>query len=163
MPRRPSPPSLSGDYGRLLSAIKVRVRAAHVRAGFAANRVLLSLYWDIGRMILGRQRAQGWGAKVIDRLSRDLQNEFPGQQGFSPRNLKYMCAFATAWPDASFVQPSVAQTPRAKSAIVQAPLAQLPWGHHTILPDKLEGNRNGSLFQPAEEEEIEIATANERQ
>jgi hypothetical protein len=152
MPRRPSPPSLPGDYGRLLAAIKVRVRAAQVRAGLVANRVLLSLYWDIRRMILGRQRAQGWGAKVIDRLSRDLQNELPGQQGFSPRNLKYMRAFATAWPDSivhppgaqlgkwgvPMVQAPLAQSTRNEPAIVQQPVAQLPWGHHTILLNKLD-------------------------
>ena len=77
-------------YGELLSAVKARVRTAQIRAGLAANRELLTLYWDIGSMVLGRQRAEGWGAKVIDRLSRDLQAAFPGQQGFSPRNLKYM-------------------------------------------------------------------------
>ena len=86
------------DYRSLLADIKVRVRTAQVRAHLAANSELLAVYWDIGRMILHRQQAEGWGAKVIDRLSRDLQNEFPGQQGFSPRNLKYMRAFAEAWP-----------------------------------------------------------------
>ena len=116
----------------------------------AANRELLALYWDIGRLILDRQKAEGWGTKVIDRLSRDLQNEFPGQQGFSPRNLKYMRAFAEDWPETVIVQPPVAQS--AKPAIVQAPLAQtsppspaivhqpgaqLPWKHHCLLLDKL--------------------------
>jgi predicted nuclease of restriction endonuclease-like (RecB) superfamily len=126
------------------------VRAAQIRAGLAANRELLALYWDIGRLILDRQKAEGWGAKVIDRLSRDLQNEFPGQQGFSPRNLKYMRAFAEAWPETVIVQQPVAQL--AKAVIVQAPLAQtsppspaivhqpgaqLPWKHHCLLLDKL--------------------------
>jgi len=141
------------DYGQLLADIKSRVRAAQIRAGLAANRELLALYWDIGRLILDRQKAQGWGTKVIDRLSRDLQNEFPGQQGFSPRNLKYMRAFADAWPDRVIVHQAGAQMNRLKSAIVPAPLApssgpsgtivqrpvaQLPWRHHTILLDKLD-------------------------
>ena len=95
--------------------------------------------WDIGRMILERQKAEGWGAKVIDRLSRDLQNAFPGQQGFSPRNLKYVRAFAEAWPETLIVQqpvaqlagsgkgmmhPPGAQTASATSAFMQAPFAQ---------------------------------------
>jgi predicted nuclease of restriction endonuclease-like (RecB) superfamily len=78
---------------------------------------------DIGHLILDRQRREGWGAKVIDRLSADLQREFPGQQGFSPRNLKYMRSYAQAWP---------------QTVIVQAPLAQLPWYHHLALLDKLD-------------------------
>ena len=115
-------PALPTGYESLISEIKARVRAAQIRAGLAANRELLSLYWDVGRMILDRQEAEGWGTKVIDRLSRDLQNEFPGQQGFSPRNLKYMRAFAEAWPDPAFVQ---------------QPAAQIPWTHHCMLLDRV--------------------------
>jgi predicted nuclease of restriction endonuclease-like (RecB) superfamily len=148
------------------------VHAAQIRAGLAANRELLVLYWDIGRMILDRQKAEGWGAKVIDRLSRDLQNEFPGRQGFSPRNLKYMRAFAEAWPETVIVQqpaaqlagsgkvimhPPDARTSQAKSAMVQAPLAQssrtvaaivqqpaaqIPWTHHCLLLDKLSSSKD---------------------
>lgn len=115
--------TLPAGYGELLSAVKDRVRVARVRAGLAANQELLRLYWEIGRMILSRQEAEGWGAKVIDRLSRDLRSAFPEQQGFSARNLKYMRAFAEAWPDAEFVQQSA---------------AQIPWTHHCMLLDKVE-------------------------
>jgi predicted nuclease of restriction endonuclease-like (RecB) superfamily len=80
------------------------------------------LYWQIGRDILVRQAEQGWGAKVIDRLAHDLRTAFPTMKGFSPRNLKYMRAFAEAWPDTEFVQ---------------AVLAQLPWYHQLALLDKL--------------------------
>jgi len=59
---------------------------------------------------------------VIDRLARDLRAAFPEMKGFSPRNLKYMRAFAEAWPEAEFVQGA---------------LAQLPWYHRIVLPDKL--------------------------
>jgi hypothetical protein len=48
----------------------------------------------VGRDILVRQQAEGWGTKVIDRLAKDLQTEFPGVEGFSPRGLKYMRSFA---------------------------------------------------------------------
>ncbi len=128
------------------------MQSARIKAGLAANRELLALHWDIGRLILGRQKQEGWGTKVIDRLSVDLQREFPGQQGFSPRNLKYMRAFAEAWPERVIVPQPVAQLVQAKSVIVQASLAplsqtvaamvhqpgaQLPWKHHCLLLDKL--------------------------
>ena len=122
MKRKPST-ALSPGYGRLLADIKARVQAAQIRAHLAANGALLALYGDIGRLILDRQQAEGWGTKVIERLSLDLQNEFPGQQGFSPRNLNYMRAFAEAWPE---------------TAIVQQPAAQIPWTHHCLLLDKLK-------------------------
>ena len=86
------------------------------------NRELVLLNWQIGQDILTRQTQQGWGTKVIDRLAQDLRAAFPDMKGFSPRNLKYMRAFAGAWPDAEFVQEV---------------LAQLPWYHQIALLDKL--------------------------
>lgn len=77
-------------YPALLEAIKKRVCSAQLRASFAVNRELILLYWLIGRDILSRQKTEGWGAKIIDRLGIDLTCEFPGIEGFSPRNLKYM-------------------------------------------------------------------------
>jgi predicted nuclease of restriction endonuclease-like (RecB) superfamily len=72
---------------------------------------LILLYWDIGRRILDRQRKEGWGAKVIDRLSRDLCREFPMLRGLSGRNLKYMRAFAEAYRSRAIVQQLAAQIP----------------------------------------------------
>lgn len=109
-------------YAEWLEALKARVHAAQQRATLAVNRELVLLYWQIGHDILLRQAEQGWGAKVIDRLADDLRTAFPDMKGFSPRNLKYMRAFAEAWPDNEFVQQAV---------------ALLPWGHNLVLLDKL--------------------------
>ncbi len=112
-------------YREWLADLKSRIYAAQQRATLAVNGELLLLYWQIGCDILARQAEQGWGAKVIDRLSHDLRKAFPEIKGFSPRNLKYMRAFAQAWPDVEFVQEV---------------LARLPWYHHLALLDKLEGS-----------------------
>ena len=68
---KPAKPTaeLPTDYATLLADIKARVQSARIKAGLAANRELLALYWDIGRLILVRQRREGWGAKVIDRVA----------------------------------------------------------------------------------------------
>jgi predicted nuclease of restriction endonuclease-like (RecB) superfamily len=100
-------------YAALLKDIKERVRTAQVRAALAVNRELIVLYWSIGRDILDRQKVEGWGTKVIERLAKDRGTEFPGIEGFSPRNLKYMRAFAEAWPEKEFVQQAIAQLPWA--------------------------------------------------
>jgi predicted nuclease of restriction endonuclease-like (RecB) superfamily len=113
---------LPTDYGPWLAGLKTRIHQAQQRAARSVNRELVLLYWQIGRDILERQGREGWGAKVIERLSVDLRNAFPEMKGFSPRNLKYMRAFAQAWPDAHFVQEV---------------LAQLPWYHQLTLLDKL--------------------------
>jgi hypothetical protein len=91
---------LPAGYPELLQDLKSRIRDAQLRISFAVSRESVLLYWSICREILERQRAEGWGAKVIDRLSHDLQLEFPGVEGYSPRNLKYMRTLAEVWPGA---------------------------------------------------------------
>jgi predicted nuclease of restriction endonuclease-like (RecB) superfamily len=115
--------SPSTAYKALLADLKRRIQEAQVRAGLAVNRELVLLYWSIGREILVRQEREGWGAKVIDSLARDLHQSFPEMKGLSPRNLKYMRAFAEAWPEES---------------IVQQAAAQIPWFHNCTLLDKVK-------------------------
>ena len=122
----PVPPSvdeLTTGYPILLEELKNRIGIERVRATFAANASMLLLYWDIGQAILIRQANEGWGAKVIDRLSTDLRNAFPDMRGLSARNLKYMRTFSEVWP---------------KRAIVQEVLAQLPWYQNLALLEKLD-------------------------
>ena len=90
-------PLASDSYGQFLAEMKSRIQAAQLRASLAVNRELVLLYWQIGRDILDRQEREKWGAKVIDRLAADLKRSFPDMKGLSPRNLKYMRAFAEAW------------------------------------------------------------------
>ncbi len=76
------------NYATILEEIKLRVRTAQLRATLAVNGELVQLYWQIGRDILAQQQQQGWGALVIDHLSRDLRQAFPEMKGVSPRNIK---------------------------------------------------------------------------
>jgi predicted nuclease of restriction endonuclease-like (RecB) superfamily len=102
---------IPSNYQQYLAHLKERIRAAQTKAALAVNRELILLYLQIGRDILQQQEQQGWGAKVIDQLARDLKREFPEMSGFSARNLKYMRAFAEAYPDGAIVQQLVAQIP----------------------------------------------------
>lgn len=81
------------SYGQLLAEVKERVRSAQYIALRAANRELVSLYWDIGRLIVDRQADEGWGKSVVERLAVDLRQEFPGMAGFSASNLWRMKLF----------------------------------------------------------------------
>ena len=122
----PVPPSareMPHDYALILEELKSRIQEERLRVVLSANAAMVLLYWDIGRVILGRQQREGWGAKVIDRLSADLRQAFPDMRGLSPRNLKYMRAFASAWPE---------------HQIVQEVLAQITWYHNIALLEKLD-------------------------
>ncbi len=110
--------SLPADYAGWLSELKRRIASARLRAVLAANAEQIQLYHDLGRDILERQAREGWGAKVIDRLSADLRATFPEMKGLSSRNLKYMKHFAEVCPDLQFGQ---------------QPAAQFPWFHLDFL------------------------------
>ena len=119
------------DYEELLESLKRRVSTSQAVAVRSVNKELILLYHHIGSEVLARQARYGWGAKVIDRLSRDMSKAFPGMKGFSPRNLKYMRAFAEAYPDLQFVQ---------------AVLAQLSWYHNITLLDKVKTSEERTFY-----------------
>ena len=107
------------SYPVFLDHLKKRIQEERLKAVLSANAALVMMYWDIGASILQKQQDEGWGTKTIDRLSHDLKKAFPEMGGFSPRNLKYMRAFADAWKDREFVQRTVAQIPwRSNIAIL---------------------------------------------
>ena len=98
--------------------------AAAAAASFATPPARTSMPdWYPGRQPAQRESEQGWGSKVVTRLSADIQTRFPGSKGFTPRNLRYKKTFAQAWPE---------------FPMLQAPLATLPWYHQIALLEKLD-------------------------
>jgi predicted nuclease of restriction endonuclease-like (RecB) superfamily len=122
-PLAPMKAELPESYSLTLNELRQRIEEARLRAVFDANATMTQLYWHIGGVILARQETEGWGAKIIDRLSLDLRTAYPDMRGLSPRNLKYMRAFAAAWPE---------------PAIVQRALHKLPWGVNVELLDAVK-------------------------
>ena len=111
------------SYVNVLEELKTKIRQAQHKAALSVNKELRLLYWDIGATILKQQQKQGWGTKVIERLSKDLTITFPHSKGFSSRNLKYMRKLAEAYPN---------------KAIVQQLVAQIPWGHNIRILDYID-------------------------
>ncbi len=102
---------MSAEYLDFINDLKTSIKQKRVQSVLAANSALVTMYWHIGSAILAKQKELGWGAKVIDRMSYDLKEEFPDMTGFSPRNLKYMRKFAECWDEQKIVQRTVAQIP----------------------------------------------------
>jgi predicted nuclease of restriction endonuclease-like (RecB) superfamily len=166
--------SIPADFPKLLGEIKARIQQAQARAVFSVNAEMVRLYWDIGRMIDGRQRREGWGAAVIPRLARELHNELPEEKGFSERNLKYMIRFYREYATLPIVQQPAAQlkppgsSPKVQRVAAQLPAAapsfrsveksdaptastlwSVPWFHHVILMEKVH-DRADRLWYMAE-------------
>jgi len=105
---------IPADYAALLAEVKERVRSAQYAALKAVNKELVALYWDIGRLIEERQRGGTWGKSIVATLAGDLQQEFPGIQGFSAQNLWYMRQFYLAYHGHEKLQPLVGEISWAK-------------------------------------------------
>lgn len=116
---------LPSGYKDFISNIKDQIVENLVKSRFSANQQMIIMYWQIGKAILQKQEDEGWGSKIIDRMSYDLKQEFPDLKGFSPRNLKYMKKFAESWDDFEIVQRTV---------------ALIPWRSNITLLDKLQDN-----------------------
>jgi len=112
-----------GHYLQVLENLKAQIHTARMQAAVMLNNHVLRLYWEIGQTIVREQKLRGWGAKVIDELSKDLRREFPDFKGLSPRNLRYMRDFAKSYPDDS---------------IWQQPAAKLPWFHFCTLLNRVK-------------------------
>lgn len=142
------------SYSEVLGDLKKKIQIARCNSLITVNQHLLSVYWEIGNTILHHQFEEGWGTKVIDRLSADLRREFPEMKGFSVRNIKNMRAFAKAYPDFPIVKAPLAQLQHNDIEcieIVQAPpaqlkgkdkisnmLAQISWYHHVLILDRVK-------------------------
>src|SRR5918996_1079183 len=147
---KPKLPS-SHEYTEFVSELKQRIASARLHAARSVNQDLILLYWDIGKRIVERQAAMGWGDSVVEALAKDLQEAFPGTSGFSARNLWDMRRFYSAYSDAQFLQQAVAELGKLKrrkklqqpvaaigtvaaqpapSEFLRQAVAEIPWGHH---------------------------------
>lgn len=122
IPVAPIISEMSDTYLSFIDNIKNEIKKQRLSVVLSANASMICLYWNIGKAILNKQAEEGWGSKVIDRISKDINDAFPDVSGFSPRNIKYMRKFAEVWNDYE---------------IMQRTAAQIPWRSNILLMDKL--------------------------
>ena len=134
MPRTAN--KLPSSYPAMLEDIKSRIHAAQIRAALSVNRELIELYWDIGKLITARQKNEGWGKSVVERLSADLRNEFTQIAGFSPRNIWRMRSLYLAWTKG--IQKLTQAVAELDGENLPLPVAEIPWGHNILLLGKLK-------------------------
>lgn len=99
---------LDNSYVEIIESIKQKIKKSQHKALLSANKEMVLLYWSIGKTI---NEHSDWGSKFIDRISKEIKNDFPSSKGFSPRNLKNMLRFYREYPDCEFVQTVSAQIP----------------------------------------------------
>ncbi|MCK9582787.1 MAG: PDDEXK nuclease domain-containing protein [Endomicrobiales bacterium] len=110
------------EYEKFLQEIKSRVITSRTHAARLINKDLISMYWFVGKQIHDKQKLYGWGNSVVEMLSRDLQREFPGMNGFSERNVWNMRRFYIEYKHTSILQQLV---------------AEIPWGQNLLILEKI--------------------------
>lgn len=110
-------------YVQLVLEAKERIVSAQIAAARRINRELISLYWDLGTMIIQKQERFSWGKSVVEKLSRDLQDEFPKMTGLSPQNLWLMRQMVLEYRDQSILQQLV---------------GEIPWGQNILILQKVK-------------------------
>lgn len=124
------------DYAALLRQVKARVALAQKKAIYAANEELLSMYWDIGKLLSESQKQIGWGNNALEQLSGDLKNDYPKVKGFSVRNCQFMIQFYNEYNQ------QLTNTKQPVSYLDNVPLClpvtHLSWSHNIVLMQKVK-------------------------
>ena len=120
------------EYNAWFLELKLRIRQSQLKAAVKVNTELLNLYWNMGKDIVEKQEATKWGDGFIKQLSVDLKKEFPGIQGFSLRNVKYIRQWYLFYNQKNII----GQQPVAQFELVQQLVAQIPWGHNLKIISK---------------------------
>lgn len=109
---------------------------AQKKAIYAANEEMLTMYWDIGKLLFESQKLIGWGNNALEQLSNGLKNDYPKVKGFSPRNCRCMIQFYKEYNQ----ELTIWQQPVAKLEIsnLTLPVKQLSWSHNVILMQKVK-------------------------
>lgn len=131
LPVAPLVSEMPESYAAFIQNLTQEIRERRLSVVIHANTAMNCLYWQIGNAILEKQAEEGWGTRIIDRISKDLQNSFPEMKGFSARNIKYMRKFAESWLDFEFVQQVV---------------AQIPWRSNIVLLEKVKDQKIRTLY-----------------
>ena len=122
---------LSPDYLNFKNEITARIRSAQYEALKAVNKEMIALYWEVGKRITEQQTALGWGKSVVENLSRDIQKEFPGIQGFGVRNMWDMARFYAEYQSNEILQPLV---------------AEISWSKHIVILTKCKETRQRQFY-----------------
>ena len=143
------------DYYNFLIAVKNKIREVQYEALKSVNIHLINLYWDIGGLIVEKQKTLNWGNSVVENLSADLQLEFPGMKGFSPRNLWNMKVFFEKYSKDKFLQPLVAEISWTKHIVIMNKCKDMQESRFYILSTKKYGWTKDVLIHHIENKSFE--------
>lgn len=129
----------SAEYRNWISELKTRYRAVQIKAAIAVNSALLEFYWNLGKDISERYAAtQFYGSRFFENVSKDLTDSIPNPKGLSVVNIRYCVRFYDLYSKMENLQQVVEN------------LVKVPWGHHSRIIDKCNGDAVKAYFYVCE-------------
>jgi predicted nuclease of restriction endonuclease-like (RecB) superfamily len=121
----------SKEYKKFLKLIKERIYRAQYAALKKVNKEHIALCWYIGKKIVEKQQEHNWGKAIVENLSKDLQKDFPGTQGFSTDSLWRMRKFFLRYKDNKKLAPLV---------------QEISWSNNIIIMEKCNDNLEREFY-----------------
>lgn len=128
---------ISKDYKRTLELIKLEIQTARFQVVRTITKEHIELYWKIGKIILEKQKEQGWGKSVVEKISTDLQKDFPESSGYSARNLWDMRRFYSRY---------------SSNEKLRQLVAEIPWGQNLLILTKIKDDKEAEYYLKATKE-----------
>lgn len=113
------------QFKNFLTDIKQKIYSAKSKAILSANRLMIELYFEIGKEIVAKQDTLGWGKSVVEQMSKDLIDEFGEKSGYSSSNLWRMRNFYLSYKD----NQKLAQSVR-----------EISWGQNILIFEKCKSD-----------------------
>jgi len=122
--------SSSEAYQIFLTEIVSLVQNHRVLAVQAIQTISNTLYWNIGDLIINRQKEHGWGKSIVEQLSKDLKHHVGEGVSWSPRNLWFMRQVVEEY--------SILKQPVSELEKVKQLVSEVPWGQNILILQKVK-------------------------
>jgi predicted nuclease of restriction endonuclease-like (RecB) superfamily len=121
------------EFGEIVELI--RERRQHALQ--AVNTELVTLYWEVGKILSGKVASEAWGMKTIESLADHLRYEQPDLKGFNRRGLYRMKQFYETYP----------------GEIVSPAVTQLSWTHNLLIMSQSKSEEKRNFYLKMAEKE----------
>lgn len=123
--------NIDNSYLDFIQDLKKKIVAAKSKAILSANRLMIEHYFDIGKEIVNKQEALGWGKSIVEQMSKDLIDEFGEKSGYSSSNLWRMRNFYLSYKD--------------KLKLAQS-VREISWGQNILIFEKCKDAKEQEYY-----------------
>lgn len=127
---------ISQQYQQFLVEITDLVQNHRIQAAQSVQSISNNLYWNIGELIIKKQKEFGWGKSIVEILSKDLTKLIGEGISWSPRNLWFMRQLVNEYSNLNQVDSDLEILNQPDS--VKQLVTSIPWQHNILILQKIK-------------------------